>query len=148
MDLQKGNDAPLIRNLKILITIFPSKIESGNLQFTNITTSAPAPGQKEKVIKTVILGQGEPGYFLTAGKSDGAALQSLSLTASIAVMTSEIALSLLPDSFSRLTELGKKGGVLTSMSAVGPELIERLKKTGRFQFESGPLGEVESKKEQ
>lgn len=54
-------------------------------------------------------------------------------------MASEIALALLPGSFQQLTTIGKHGGVLTAMAALGEQLPERLKATGRFSFESSPV---------
>jgi len=52
------------------------------------------------------------------------------------VMTTEIAISLLPKHADQLTGLGKEGGVLTAMSAFGKPLVDRLVKTGKFTFES------------
>lgn len=52
-------------------------------------------------------------------------------------MVSESALSLIPaNKESRLTSLGKEGGFLTPMTAFGDSLIENLKRTGRFEYES------------
>lgn len=53
-------------------------------------------------------------------------------------MISESALSILL-SFSDLPLLGRQGGVLTPMSALGDVLIGRLTESGRFEFESGLL---------
>ena len=50
-------------------------------------------------------------------------------------MISESALALVLN-IEKLPALGRKGGVLTPMSALGDVLIERLKETGRFQFTS------------
>ena len=60
-------------------------------------------------------------------------------------MVSESALALLLN-YDTLPSLGRKGGVLTSMSAMGDVLIERLKDTGRFKFESVVLEKGEGKK--
>jgi short subunit dehydrogenase-like uncharacterized protein len=60
-------------------------------------------------------------------------------------MVSEAALSIHLDGAS-LPELGKKGGVLTPMSALGDVLVRRLEGTGKFKFESGILVGGESKK--
>lgn len=51
-------------------------------------------------------------------------------------MISESALALLLTPPSSLPALARTGGVLTPMSALGDVLIERLKQTGRFAFES------------
>ena len=50
-------------------------------------------------------------------------------------MISESALGLLLNRQS-LPALARKGGVLTPMSGLGNVLIERLRKTGRFEFTS------------
>lgn len=54
---------------------------------------------------------------------------------SFSVMISESALALVFDT-DKLPALGRRGGVLTPMSALGDVLIERLKDTGRFTFTS------------
>jgi short subunit dehydrogenase-like uncharacterized protein len=53
-------------------------------------------------------------------------------------MISEAALSIAL-SHEQLPELGQRGGVLTPMSALGDVLIERLKASGKFEFESEVL---------
>jgi short subunit dehydrogenase-like uncharacterized protein len=53
-------------------------------------------------------------------------------------MISECALAIVFDHDS-LPELGRKGGVLTPMSALGDVLVRRLEGTGSFRFESGLL---------
>ncbi|KAG9049597.1 hypothetical protein FS837_009797 [Tulasnella sp. UAMH 9824] len=90
------------------------KFEEGWLRLTNVTSSDE---EKPRFVKTVIRGKGEPGYFLTS------------------VMVGEIALALLPASRERLPALAKKGGVLTPASALGQELVDRLRETGRFEFD-------------
>lgn len=64
-------------------------------------------------------------------------------------MLGESALALVQDT-ERLPALGKMGGVLTPMTALGDVLIERLKKTGQFEFESEVvlegMGEGEERK--
>jgi len=87
--------------------------ESGYLKITNVTSSAQFPA---KAVKTVTKFRGEPGYFMTA------------------FTTSETALGLLDGS--GLTTLGKEGGVLTAMAALGMDLVERMQKTGRFEYSS------------
>jgi short subunit dehydrogenase-like uncharacterized protein len=58
-------------------------------------------------------------------------------------MISESALCLLPSfnttAKASLPALAKEGGVLTPMSALGELLIERLERSGRFEFESRVL---------
>jgi short subunit dehydrogenase-like uncharacterized protein len=56
-------------------------------------------------------------------------------------MITEAALALVLDS-DKLPEIGKKGGVLTPMSALGQVLLERMEGTGRWKFESEVIGEV------
>jgi short subunit dehydrogenase-like uncharacterized protein len=54
------------------------------------------------------------------------------------VMISEAALSIAL-SIDELPLLGRQGGVMTPMSALGDVLVERLKTSGKFEFESGLL---------
>ena len=53
-------------------------------------------------------------------------------------MISEAALSLLLDK-PKLPAMGREGGILTPMTALGDVLIERLKKSSRFEIESAVL---------
>jgi len=100
-------------------------LENGFLRGTNITISTPAPDSgKQTVVKTVLTGRGDPGYTLTA------------------VMISEAALSLLLDK-SKLPLMGQEGGILTPTTALGDTLIERLRASSRFDFESKILAETE-----
>ena len=55
-------------------------------------------------------------------------------------MISESALGLLLNQQS-LPALARKGGTLTPMSGLGDVLIERLRKTGRFEFTSEVITE-------
>ncbi|BGP12726.1 hypothetical protein JCM10213_008864 [Rhodosporidiobolus nylandii] len=61
-------------------------------------------------------GEGDPGYSATA------------------LLISSCALSLLKD-HDRLPSLARQGGFLTPATALGPVLVERLEKTGKFTFE-------------
>lgn len=64
-------------------------------------------------------------------------------------MVSEAAIALLPRNRSRLTALGRAGGILTPMSAFGNTITERLVATGKFEISSEELidgGAGESKK--
>lgn len=64
-------------------------------------------------------------------------------------MVSEGAIALLPSNRSKLTALGRAGGLLTPMSAFGNTITERLVATGKFDIVSEELmdgGASESKK--
>ncbi|KAF9012631.1 Saccharopine dehydrogenase-domain-containing protein [Cyathus striatus] len=69
------------------------------------------------------MSKGDPGYLLTA------------------IMVSESALALALDGTDKLTEFARRGGVLTPVTAFGDRLVERLGKTGRFEFASSVVGE-------
>jgi short subunit dehydrogenase-like uncharacterized protein len=60
-------------------------------------------------------------------------------------MVSEAALSILLD-FDRLPAVGREGGILTPASALGDIFVERLRASGKFDLESGPLKEGEARK--
>jgi short subunit dehydrogenase-like uncharacterized protein len=94
------------------------KMEKGHLTVTNITSSVPTDSTPRTFVKTIMRGKGDPGYLCSA------------------VMISESALALLLTPPSSLPALARTGGVLTPMSALGDMLIERLRRTGRFEFES------------
>lgn len=53
-------------------------------------------------------------------------------------MIAESALALALD-HTRLPDHGQRGGVLTSATAFGDVLVERLEKSGEFEFESRVL---------
>jgi short subunit dehydrogenase-like uncharacterized protein len=62
-------------------------------------------------------------------------------------MIAESALALL-FAHELLPALARKGGVLTPVTAFGDVLVERLRESGRFDFESGVLeGESEGRKD-
>ncbi|KAF8515322.1 Saccharopine dehydrogenase-domain-containing protein [Hysterangium stoloniferum] len=86
------------------------------LKLTNVTSSVATSAKPEMTAKTIIKIRGDPGYLCTS------------------VMLAESALALLDTS--KLTPIGKQGGVLTAVSALGDELVTRLDNSGRFQFES------------
>ncbi|KAF8499352.1 Saccharopine dehydrogenase-domain-containing protein [Gautieria morchelliformis] len=94
-------------------------MQEGFLKTTNVTSSVPSSTHPETVAKTVIRIRGDPGYLCTS------------------VMLTESAIALLDTS--KLTPLAKQGGVLTSVSAFGDELVTRLEATGRFEFETNIL---------
>jgi len=110
----------------------PEQRKLGWYKGTNITSSAPSSSSpRTRHVRTIIKGHSDPGYHLAA------------------VMVSESALALLPANREGLTALGREGGLLTPMSAIGGTLIERLKKTTLFDFESTELvdgGRTEAKK--
>ncbi|KAL0957916.1 hypothetical protein HGRIS_000097 [Hohenbuehelia grisea] len=91
-------------------------MRNGFIKLTNVTTSDSNP---PTVIQSTMRGRGDPGYSLTG------------------IMLSESALSLLLE-HDRLPALAKRGGVLTTATAIGDVLIERLEKVPgkRFSFES------------
>lgn len=62
-----------------------------------------------------------------------------------AVTASEIALAILLD-FHKLPKIGQEGGILTSASALGDVLVERLEKTGRFSYHSEIIEDGETRK--
>jgi len=91
-------------------------MQKNSLKLTNVTSSVATSAKPEMTAKTVIKIRGDPGYLCTS------------------VMLAECALALRDTS--KLTLLGKQGGVLTAVSALGDELVTRLDISGRFQFES------------
>jgi len=102
-------------------------MENGYLEVTNISSSVADANSSQIHVKSIMRGQGDPGYSLSS------------------IMVSESALALLLD-YDSLPSLGRQGGVLTSMSAMGDVLIERLKNTGRFKFESVVMGKDDNVK--
>lgn len=58
-------------------------------------------------------------------------------------MISECALALLPASYPSLTEMAHAGGVLTPSTAFGDVIVERLKRSGRIEIETGLIEEGE-----
>jgi len=136
-------------------------MQKGYFGVTNITTSTSTPPVN---VKTVIKGNGDPGYLLTASKriqfEDSPWLSDLVLYPS-SVMISESALCfLLPpvsemsnsartsgnSNIHALPDLAQGGGLLTPMTAFGDVLIQRLEETGRFEFSSSILVEDGPKK--
>lgn len=101
-----------------MLTCHHRELEKGSLELTNVTATGKDVSGPTRAVKTVIKVKGEPGYLGTA------------------VITSEVALGLLPRNRDRLTSMGREGGALTPTAALGMELKERLEKTGRFTFHS------------
>ncbi|KAJ7122643.1 Saccharopine dehydrogenase-domain-containing protein [Mycena crocata] len=93
--------------------------KNGFMEVTNLTTGVASPASPVPIqVKTVMSGKGDPGYTLTA------------------VMISEAALSLALAGPEALPVLGRRGGVLTPVTAFGDVYVERLAASGRITFES------------
>ncbi|KAA1476973.1 NAD-P-binding protein [Dentipellis sp. KUC8613] len=99
----------------------PDTLKNGFMKYINITSSTSTPGTPPTLVRTVIKGDGDPGLTLTA------------------IMLVESALCLLTTPVAELPPLARKGGILTPMTAMGDALVERLKETGKFAFESEVL---------
>jgi len=99
----------------------------GYFEFTNITSSTSTPTKPAVHVRTVVQGQGEAGYYLSA------------------FMVTECALALLL-SRHELPSLGREGGVLTPTTALGDVLVRRLEETGKFNFHSEVVLNGESRK--
>ena len=124
-------------------------MDKGYLHLTNISTAAPSPSYPPLKVKSEIKINGDPGYRLTAGQFSASLIPPLIIDVIYihTAMISESALSLLlpPPSasievqknynpFSALPPMAKQGGVLTPMTAFGDVLIQRLRDTGHFEF--------------
>ncbi|KAG9076176.1 hypothetical protein FS749_012081 [Ceratobasidium sp. UAMH 11750] len=94
--------------------------EKGWFELTNV---AEAEGV---VVKSVVKGDGDPAYYLTAW------------------MVAECAILLLDES--NLTSLGREGGILTATTAFGDRLAPALEATGKFETSSEVLVQEESRK--
>ncbi|EIN06379.1 hypothetical protein PUNSTDRAFT_136243 [Punctularia strigosozonata HHB-11173 SS5] len=102
--------------------------KKGFLELTNMTSSVPTADAPRRWVRTTIKGQGDPGYSLTAA------------------MISEAALALALE-HDKLPAMGQEGGVLTPMTALGDVLVDRFKRSGRFEIESEVIvGGEESRK--
>ena len=102
-------------------------MRKGILEVTNITTSVPTPSQPPVRVRTFFRGKGEPGFLITS------------------ILLAETALTLALDE-KKLPTLARKGGVLTTASACGQLLVNRLKDSGWFDIESRVLKEGEDGK--
>ncbi|KAJ7721479.1 Saccharopine dehydrogenase-domain-containing protein [Mycena metata] len=106
----------------------PSVQKNGFMKVTNITTTVASPARPTPLqVKTIMTGQGDPGYSLTS------------------VLISEAALSLALTPRDKLPPLARRGGVLTPATALGDVYVERLVASGRVTFES-KIVSVEGKK--
>ncbi|KIM68134.1 hypothetical protein SCLCIDRAFT_1209538 [Scleroderma citrinum Foug A] len=103
------------------------QLEAGSVLITNITTSTPDAEGRTVSARTTFKGKGEPGYLLSS------------------IMISESALALVLNKDS-LPPFGRRGGVLTPMTAFGDVLIQRLNACGRISIESAILPTDEEKK--
>jgi hypothetical protein len=125
-------------------------LQKGFFTTKNLTVSTSIP---PVYVKTVIKGNGDPGYLLTPSEASFHHIFSKSdAMFFLSVMVSECALSLLlpppsktasslagfaPTSLpAGLPALARKGGVLTPATAFGDVLVTRLEETGRFEIES------------
>ncbi|KAJ7750096.1 Saccharopine dehydrogenase-domain-containing protein [Mycena maculata] len=95
-----------------------SVLQNGFMKVTNVTTAVAARSRMPVQVETVMTGQGDPGYSLTA------------------VFISEAALSIALAEPGALPALGRGGGVLTPATALGDVFVERLAASGRVTFES------------
>ncbi|KAF7426709.1 hypothetical protein PC9H_009078 [Pleurotus ostreatus] len=131
---------------------------------TNVTTAVPAfanspsasaststnngniaSGRELTVVKSQLIGQGCPGYLLTSSTYlmlcfSSPRMIDLGLDPFILiVIISEPVLSILL-ARDHLPALAQRRGVLTPVAAFGNVLVERLERTGRFEFRSEVLG--------
>ncbi|AAW44773.1 conserved hypothetical protein [Cryptococcus deneoformans JEC21] len=106
------------------------QLKAGHYQVTNLSTEeSSAPDHKPVKILTRFDGEGDPGYLNTC------------------YLLAESALALVlpaPKGTSR-PPLAKAGGLLTPATAMGDVLIERLRKSGKFQITSEVLSEEKKK---
>ncbi|KAL4062488.1 Saccharopine dehydrogenase-domain-containing protein [Scleroderma yunnanense] len=96
------------------------QLEAGSVHITNITTSTPDAKGRTVSVRSTFKGKGEPGYLLSS------------------IIISEAALALVLNKDS-LPPFGRRGGVLTPMTAFGDILIQRLNACGRISIESEVL---------
>ncbi|KAG8734901.1 hypothetical protein FRC10_011225 [Ceratobasidium sp. 414] len=95
-------------------------LEKGWFEVVNVSEA------RGMVVKSVVKGQGDPGYYATAR------------------MIFESALLLLDSK--NLTPMGQEGGILTPATAFGDRLVQALEATGQFEASSEVLVDQESKK--
>ncbi|KAG9080162.1 hypothetical protein FRC06_007000 [Ceratobasidium sp. 370] len=95
-------------------------LEKGWFEVVNVSEA------RGVVVKSVVKGQGDPGYYATAR------------------MIFESALLLLDSN--NLTPMGREGGILTPATAFGDRLVQALEATGQFETSSEVLTDQESKK--
>jgi len=120
-------------------------LQKGFFSATNLTVSTSTPPIN---VKTVIKGNGDPGYLLSSIMVSESALSLLLPPPSKTTSNSASAAS---TSFPEgLPALARKGGILTPVTAFGDMLVTRLEETGRFEFESrivGAGGSAEGRKD-
>lgn len=117
--------------------------EKAVMRHTNVTST---DGPNPDYVKTTVIYKGGP-YPITAGMYYHIRATRLSklTTHCVPVCVAESALTILFDR-EKLSDIGKRGGVLTSMSALGDSLVERLVDSGRVTYETTTLGPNDSKK--
>ncbi|KAG8716505.1 hypothetical protein FRC09_015672 [Ceratobasidium sp. 395] len=96
------------------------KLDQGWFELTNVSEAEGV------VVKSMIRGNGDPAYYLTAW------------------MVTECAIMLMDES--NLTELGRQGGILTATTAFGDRLAPALEATGKFETSSEVLEQEEGRK--
>lgn len=101
----------------------PEVNDKAVMRHVNVTST---DGPNPDYVKTTVIYKGGP-YPITA------------------VCVAESALTILFDR-EKLSDIGKRGGVLTSMSALGDSLVKRLVDSGRVTYETTTLGPNDSKK--
>ncbi|KAF5321959.1 hypothetical protein D9619_001578 [Psilocybe cf. subviscida] len=135
------------------------QMQKGFFKITNLATSTSSPPVQ---VKTVLKGQGDPGYLLTPSAHSLydflCVMAELTRTLRATVMITESALCLLlplaserktrtqTDYIQALPEFAHKGGILTPMTAFGDALIQRLEESGRFEFSSTVVGDASARK--
>ncbi|RDB25074.1 hypothetical protein Hypma_007419 [Hypsizygus marmoreus] len=128
----------------------PSEEEQkkGSLEGINHTISTSNPPVH---VKTTLKGDGDPGYLLTSIMISESALSLILPPTSV---TSSPSYTPSPDPKALpagLSTLAHQGGILTPMTAFGDVLIQRLRETGKFEFESHIVeeesGQVEGRKD-
>ncbi|KAH9934322.1 NAD(P)-binding protein [Fomitopsis serialis] len=108
-----------------ILLVLVVKMKIGFFEITNHSRSVRAPGVPEVCIRTVMHGQGDPGYRLSAR------------------MISESALAIVLEK-DKLPRMAQEGGILTPATAFGDVLIRRLEACGSFSFESHVITPEES----
>lgn len=109
--------------------------KNGFLEVTNVTTSVATSSKPPVNVRTVLRGQGDAGYYLTACTYYPYTTSTRLMCRFFLVMVTECALALLL-SRHELPALGREGGVLTPTTAFGDVLVRRLEETGKFTIHS------------
>jgi hypothetical protein len=116
-------------------------MQNGHFVCTNVSTSSRnLLTGKPSYVRSIIRGQGDPGYLLTSSTLSSSCSLFTEAHTGVIVMISECALALVLEK-DALPPLAHHGGVLTPMSALGDVLVRRLERTKRFEFESSIVDE-------